>query len=182
MLIHTWAATLRWDWPSNSCTEDLKPFLPVYLFLFFIDLSDIFGFDHYFWVCFTDFWDTLTLPRAGWRSDPPSLVYRKSLKGLHKRLVKHPFPLLLRQFHPFQCKHVLCYFFYFFFCLSYNLCFCCKWISVFFSVLQCVKMNGFTVTRMLSRQEKVSSICCLHQKSGLRRCSFLIIVAGGPWM
>lgn len=114
MLIHTWAATLRWDWPSNSCTEDLKPFLPVYLFLFFIDLSDIFGFDHYFWVCFTDFWDTLTLPRAGWRSDPPSLVYRKSLKGLHKRLVKHPFPLLLRQFHPFQCKHVLCYFLNFF--------------------------------------------------------------------
>lgn len=129
MLIRTWAATLRWDWPSNSCVEDLKPFLP-HMFLFFNDLSDIF-------VCIVIFDYMLGrflltpgtrwhLPRAGRKYDPPSLVWRKSLKEqwLHKQSIKPLIALLPRQFHPVQTCLVLIWFFFLFssvysiFCVS----------------------------------------------------------------
>lgn len=107
-----------------------------------------FSFHLYFWVYFggvpPDFWDTLTLPRAGWTSRPPSAVYRKSLKGQwrHKRSIKPPISPPSSSVSPISaqtCLVLFCLVFlnlqfilYSVFLLQVNIC---------FSVLQCVKVD-----------------------------------------
>lgn len=74
---HTWAATLRWDWPSNSCAEDPNFSYLHILFLFLHWFKSTFCFSLYFQVYFREnpsyAWDTLTLQRTGRKSDLPAL-------------------------------------------------------------------------------------------------------------
>lgn len=135
---HTWAATLRWDWPSNSCVEDLKPFLPPYV-------SVLHWFKWYFFVCIFIFEYILGrfLLTSGthWHFcvQDGNLTHPPRFKGRAWRdsdFINDPSrlwpPLLPHQFHPFQRKHVRCCFVFLnFFCSPYLMCFCCRWISVF---------------------------------------------------
>ena len=143
MLKHTWAATLRWDWPSNSRAEDLKPFLPHICFCSSLISVVFFG-------VFTFIFEYISgrflltsgtrwhYPRAGWKSDPTALVWRDS-DFKNNPSDSHSSPSSSVSPISAQPRLVLCFFYFFSFCLSYIMCFCCKWISVFFSVLQCVK-------------------------------------------
>ena len=143
MLKHTWAATLRWDWPSNSRAEDLKPFLPPYLFLFFIEFSGIFLFLSLFLSIFQGEFLLISgtrwhYPRAGWKSDPTSLVWRDS-DFKNNPSDYHSSPSSVSPI-PAQTCLVLLFFFLFFSSSVYPI-FCVSVASeyLFFSVLQCVK-------------------------------------------
>lgn len=159
MLKHTWAATLRWDWPSNSRAEDLKPLLPPYLFLFFIEFSGIFLFLSLFLSIFQGEFLLISgtrwhYPRAGWKSDPTSLVWRDS-DFKNNPSDYHSSPSSVSPI-PAQTCLVLLFFFsiFFFFCLSYILCFCCKWISVFFCSSVCEKWMDLLSQLMTNEQHQ----------------------------
>lgn len=127
-----------------------ETFPPPYLFLFFIDFSGIFFLVFIFIFEYISGRFLLTsgtrwhYPRAGWKSDPTALVWRDS-DFKNNPSDSHSSPS--SSVSPISARTRLVLFFYYFFfpffCLSYILCFCCKWISVFFLFFSVWKMNGF---------------------------------------
>lgn len=127
-----------------------ETFPPPYLFLFFIDFSGIFFLVFIFIFEYISGRFLLTsgtrwhYPRAGWKSDPTALVwsdsdFKNNPSDSHSSPSSSVSPISART----RLVLFFYYFFFPFFCLSYILCFCCKWISVFFLFFSVWKMNGF---------------------------------------